>query len=297
MSTNLPPLKSLKYFEVTSRLLNLNRASDELNVTPSAISKQIRVLEEFLGELLFIRDPSGFKLTTAGEKLSGSISPIFNDLTHIFENYPINNYPSQSCRITTTSSIASQVLVPLIPVMEKKFPNTEFSILTTNRLIDFSKERVDIAIRYGNGNWQGVENRLLGGSKLLAVCSPQNKIMNTDDEDKKIMQVTKFIHKEATDEWEQWLSAAKFNNLKPEPSIFFEDFNVAIKAAVEGQGVCLLPEILIKRELETGALVKFSETSIFVEKAYHIIYPNNRDLSENHSRFINWLINEINDQK
>lgn len=152
----LPPLNAIRAFEVASRHLNLSRAAEELGVTQDAISKQVIALEEFIGIQLFVREPSGLQLTAEGGNLKEAIAPAFTTLSDAFARYSRRPPRSNTIRISTVASFASNFLVPRLAKFTERFPGCELEFLTSIRLVDLAREEFDIAVRYGPGDWDGV---------------------------------------------------------------------------------------------------------------------------------------------
>ena len=172
MTKPLPPLNAVRAFEAASRHLNLSRAAEELGVTQGAISKQVIALEDFIGVQLFLREPGGLQLTHEGGNLKEAIAPAFSTLAEAFSRYSRRSPRSSAIRISTVASFASQFLVPRLSRFKERFPNCELEFLTSIRLVDLSREEFDIAVRYGPGDWEGVQSEPLSGGTLTPVCSP-----------------------------------------------------------------------------------------------------------------------------
>src|SRR5579871_2921491 len=149
MNRALPPLNSIRAFEVAARHLNLTRAAEELGVTQGAISKQIISLEDYIGAQLFEREPGGLRLTNEGGSLKEAIQPAFIMLAEAFMRYSRRPPRSNVIRISTTSSLASQFLVPRLAEFRRAHPDVELEFMTTHRLVDLAREEFDLAVRYG----------------------------------------------------------------------------------------------------------------------------------------------------
>ena len=168
----LPPLNAIRAFEVASRHLNLSRAAEELGVTQGAISKQVIALEEFIGIQLFAREPSGLQLTAEGGNLKEAIAPAFTTLSDAFARYSRRPPGSNTIRISTVASFASNFLVPRLAKFTERLPGCELEFLTSIRLVDLAREEFDIAVRYGPGDWDGVVATPLSDGLLIPVCAP-----------------------------------------------------------------------------------------------------------------------------
>jgi len=244
-SRRLPPLNSVRAFEAAARHKSITRAADELLVTHGAVSKQVRVLENYLGVQLFERSSSGLALTAAGVELAASLSSIFLDLHRAFSAYTTPTKKEYTCRLSTVPSFAAQFLVPRLRAFQEDNPDISLQIHTTNRLVDLEREPVDLAVRYGAGHWPNVSVEPLGGGTLLAVCAPALAEVVDPDDPCAILTNTPLIHTHSTSEWSAWLDQAGLTHIDSQSGLILQDFNVAIKATIGGHGVCLLPRLLV----------------------------------------------------
>lgn len=289
----LPPLNSIRSFEAAARHRSISRAADELLVTHGAVSRQVKILEDYLGVRLFERVSSGLALTTAGVELAAVLSPIFVKFQRAFDGFAAPTRKKYTCRLTTVPSIASQLLVPRLRAFQDDNPDISLQILTTIRVVDLERESVDLAIRYGTGEWPNVSSEPLGGGALLAVCAPAF-VENLDPDDLcAILMNAPLIHTHTTSEWSAWLEMAGLTGIDAQSGLILQDFNVAIKAAVEAQGVCLLPRILIQAELATNALRPISNLELAINRQYFLV--SRPQASENGyiRQVMDWIRKEI----
>jgi len=293
MSRRLPPLNSLRAFEAVARSESISRAADELFVTHGAVSKQIKILENFLGEHLFERSSTGLVLTGAGVELAAELSPIFNDLRRTFSGYATPNGKKHTCRLSTVPSFASQFLVPRLRKFRDENPDINLQILTTPRLVDFEREEVDLAVRFGTGNWKDVVSDPIGGGHLIPTCAASILERFELDDPAAVLMGTPLIHRYSTAEWAAWLESAGLMHIDSQSGLVLQDTNVAIKATIEGHGACLLPRILILTELESGALRTLSSIELDIERQYFLVRPSNQEQHEYSKQVIQWLRKEI----
>jgi LysR family transcriptional regulator, glycine cleavage system transcriptional activator len=287
----LPPLNAVRAFEAASRHLNLSRAAEELGVTQGAISKQVIALEDFIGAQLFHREPGGLRLTNEGGSLKEAIAPAFSMLGEAFSRYSRRPPRSNVCRISTTASFASQFLVPRLNMFRQRFPEIELEFLTTIRLVDLSREEFDIAVRYGGGQYDGVVSTPLAEPVLLPVCTPEIRTRNKDDA-KSIVVKERRIQCSAYNEWRDYADLAKLDLAGAPPTIVIEEFQVALTAACHGQGVVLLPEILVRERVQRGELVVFSDVRVRTEYTFHLVHTPNFKRSTVVPEVIAWLKDE-----
>lgn len=284
----LPPLNAIRAFEAASRHLNLSRAAEELGVTQGAISKQVIALEDFIGVQLFIREPGGLRLTNEGGSLKEAIAPAFTTLSEAFSRYSRRSPRSNVVRISTTASFASQFIVPRLQIFRDKFPDIDLEFITTIRLVDLSREEFDIAVRYGPGQWDGVISTPVSEAVLLPVCTPQ-VLERGGGALFGLLTASRRIQCSAYNEWRDWAEIEKFDLTKVPPTMVIEEFQVALTAALAGQGLALLPEILVRDRIRLGELVTFSSARVKTEYNFFIVHTPNAPRRPVVPRVVEWI--------
>lgn len=270
----LPPLNSIRAFEVAARHLNLSRAAEELGVTPGAISKQVITLENFIGAQLFERHSDGLGLTLEGRELNESISPAFKLLGNAFKRFSRRPPRSNVFRLTTVASFASQVITPRLDAFQTHLPHVALEILTSDRLLDFDREEIDLSIRFGAGEWDGLVSSELVKGTLVPVCAPKVLERNAGDDPASIISSTRLIQTFSNNEWRKWEEVTGIALPQAESPFVMEHFLVAMQAVLAGQGVALLPEILIRDHLANGGIKQFSEPIDWHHTFYFAHPPN-----------------------
>jgi LysR family glycine cleavage system transcriptional activator len=294
MGKPLPPLNSVRAFEAAARHLNLSRAAEELGVTQGAISKQVISLEDFIGVQLFIREPGGLQLTSEGANLREAIEPAFTSLAEAFARYSRRPPRSNVVRISTVASFASQFLVPRLSAFAKALPGVDLEFVTSIRLVDLSREEFDLAVRYGPGNWEGVIAVPLGDGHLVPVCCPKiysNAGGNLDT----LLANNRRIQCSAYNEWRDFSEAAGVDMGKIQPTYMIEEFTVAITAAVLGEGLALLPDVLCQYRIRRGDLVRFSPVNLKNDYAFYLVHSPNATRRSVVSDVIRWLKTEADE--
>src|SRR5689334_5613091 len=261
MTKPLPPLNAIRAFEAASRHLNLSRAAEELGVTQGAISKQVIALEDYVGVQLFVREPGGLQLTSEGGMIKEAIRPAFTMLGEAFARYSRRPPRSNVVRISTVASFASQFLVPRLSAFKQAFPGVELEFITSIRLVDLSREEFDIAVRYGPGGWENVVSTPLAEGVLLPVCAPQ-VLERAGGDLKQLLADNRRIQSSAYNEWRNWAELAKVELAQVMPTFRIEEFTVAVTAVLLGEGLALLPDILVRDRIKRGELVMFSPVKV-----------------------------------
>ncbi|MEM7764782.1 MAG: LysR substrate-binding domain-containing protein [Pseudomonadota bacterium] len=264
MPTRLPPLNAVRVFEVCARHLNFTRAAEELAVSHSAVSKQIAALEDFVGEQLFDRSGGRITLTKEGRGLREVIAPAFEQLQRAFDEHRRERPDSKVLRVATVASFAAHALVPAYAALTAALPDFAIEVSTSDRPLDLAREAVDVAIRYGRGDWADLETRALVPGRLSAVVHPDRV---SDAATMPRLQTF------ALDEW-RYVNAA---SVPRGDVIRFEHFVVTIQAARAGIGVALLPSILVQALLAEGQLAQPPIPDIDWPETFHIaMHPTSR---------------------
>ncbi|MEM7613376.1 MAG: LysR substrate-binding domain-containing protein [Pseudomonadota bacterium] len=258
MQTRLPPLNAVRVFDACARHLNFTRAAEELSVSHSAVSKQIAVLEDFVGERLFDRSGGRVTLTEEGRRLRDVVSPAFSQLERAFIEHRRERPGSRVLRVATVASLAAHVLVPAYAALTSALPDLDLEIATSDRPLDLSREAVDLAIRFGRGSWPGLHATELAPGKLTAVVRP-----DLTSSYKSLPRLQTF----AADEWSH-----VDRDLRPTGAVIgFEHFVVAIEAARTGTGVGLLPNILVRQLLHSEQLVDLPIADVDWPDTFYVV--------------------------
>ncbi|MEO0974742.1 MAG: LysR family transcriptional regulator, partial [Pseudomonadota bacterium] len=180
MSRHLPPLGAVRVFEACARHLSFTRAAEELAVTHGAVSKQIATLEDFIGAQLFLRVPGGVELTDEGRSLRDAVTPALTQLETAFARLRRTRPGERRLRIATVASFAAAVLVPHWQRLTAALEGYELMLSTSDRPLNLLRESADLAIRYGTGDWAGVDANPLLPGRLLAVGPPDGEGLPVD---------------------------------------------------------------------------------------------------------------------
>src|SRR5215469_5788038 len=172
MNPRLPSLNGLRAFEAAARHLSFTRAASELNVTQTAISHQIKRLEEELGVRLFVRQNRALELTSEARDYLPGIRAAFNDL-RLATDRLLQKGNDNVLTVSTIASFAAKWLLPRLGTFQEANPGIDVHITTSSSLVDFTRDNVDAAIRYGRGQWPGVRSAWLMADEMFPVCSPQ----------------------------------------------------------------------------------------------------------------------------
>jgi LysR family glycine cleavage system transcriptional activator len=283
MKKKLPPLTELRAFEAAARHLSFKQAAAELGVTPTAVSHQIRLLEQYCGRALFRRRPRPLSLTQAGARLF----PVVRDGLDAFAAAlgAIRRHGDrQPLRVTTTNAFASRWLVPRLARWRKLRPDAPLDVIGTDRIVDLRAGDADVAVRYARtAPREGRAEQFLQDS-FWPICSP---LLLADGERLKTPADLKrhvLIHYywppsdlEAPT-WQRWLAVAQRKwrdvpNFKDMEHLSFREELHAIEAAIAGQGIGIFSDVLLAPELASGALVKAFGVSLPGYRSYVVHRP------------------------
>jgi len=294
MAERFPPLTAVRYFEAAARHLSFTKAAHELHVTHSAISHQIKALEEWLGVPLFRRLNRSLMLTEAGQAYA---RPVRESLEKLGEASRALRSREQTGTLTVSvmPSFAAKFLVPRLGAFRRAHPDIDVRISASERLVDFAREDVDIAVRSGRGNWPGLRVDWLVRENLFPVCSP--KLLSGPIPLKSpgdLLQHTLMHDSDWPDSmWQRWLGVAGVKADQRKPSLSFNYSNLMIQAAIDGLGVALAQEALVRDDLASGRLVKPFDIDMPSDYANYVVTPEAAAERPKVKAFREWLLAEI----
>src|SRR5215470_9537055 len=262
------PLHALPGFVAAARARNLSRAAAALHVTVSALSHQMRGLEELLGQRLFDRGPRGLSLTPAGERLFGQVAPHLDAISAAFS--PEAPRSPHALTLSVMPSVASSWLIPRLPAFTALHPEVELSLQSTADVVSFEREDVDVAIRFGPGGWPELHSHLLFEEFVLPVCSPELLRRYPQAERGDFTGVP--LLRDLNERWDAWF--ARFGGELPSRWVAaFDDTDALQRAAVEGMGVALGRLTMARPLLESGRLVPLTTHRLPDRYAHYLVYP------------------------
>jgi LysR family glycine cleavage system transcriptional activator len=291
MSHRLPSLNGLRAFEAAARHLSFTLAADELNVTQTAISHQIRRLEEELGIKLFIRQKRTLALTEQGRDYLPGIRAAFNDL-RLATDRLLHRDRDHVLTVSTLASFASKWLLPRLSAFQQANPHIDVRITTSTALVDFKSGDVDAAIRYGRGQWPGLRADWLTADHLFPVCSP--KLLMGDRPLRKPEDLARYtlLHTNAShdDDWRLWLTAAGLpNNISKQPALGFDLIFMTLQAAIDGLGVAVGRTTYVEGDLASGRLVMPFDIRLPADAGFYLVSPESSADTPNLRAFREWL--------
>jgi LysR family glycine cleavage system transcriptional activator len=291
MTRSFPPLHTLVAFEAAARHLSFTEAAEELFVTPGAISHQIKALEAYLGLKLFHRLPRALALTGEGQ----SYLIVVRDTLDRLSAATVKLQTMELQGILTVSvlpSFAARWLVPRLGGFRALYPDIDVRIAPTPELVDFARTDVDVGIRYGGGQYAGLQADRLFSEEVFPVCSPSLVAGPHPLHTPQDLRAHTLLHDEGHDGWRTWLLAAGVHELDPQRGPIFTDSSMLVQAAVSGQGVALGRRVLATADLQAGRLVRVFAQTLPTEFAYYVVCPKAAAARARIKAFREWILNE-----
>ncbi len=293
----LPPLNALRAFEAAARHKSFTAAARDLFVTHGAVSRQVQHIEEFLGRRLFERLPRGIALTEEGREYAVAVRRAFEQIGEASDAIRAREDEKQILTISTTPRFAVGWLVPRLHLFQRDYPQYGIRISSTTRLVNFERERIDVAIRYGRGNWPGLAITRLFDHEEVPVCSPallegSDALKSPEDLDR-----VRLLHDGSYQYWASWLKYAGISNVDPHEGWVIDDPNAIFEAAMQGQGVALANPRTIETELRDGKLVKPFDIVLATDVAAYAVCPEQTADDPKIRAAIDWLVAQAEAQE
>lgn len=286
---HLPLLNALKTFVVAGNHLNFTKAADELLVSPSAVSHQIRVLEEYLGLKLFVRKNRSLTLTQEGVQLHHDLQGPFDQISKAIQ-YAVKDRNQGALKIALRPFFSSSWLAQRLSLFWGKHPEIAIDLIHTIKVPDFYRDNIDLGIVWGKGDWPDVDVELLLEGNLTPICS--RKLLEEKGLVSTPLDLDRFtlIHDEDHSAWECWLKKAGVPlDTCMKNSHIIDDTNVRVQAILNGQGVMLGCPTLLAPEIESGELVRLFDLSLD-SYSYYLVTPKGMATSRAVKTFVDWII-------
>ncbi len=293
----LPSLNALKVFWAAARHGSFVKAASELHVTASAVSLQIRQLEDELGLKLFDRTPKGLALTTAGSRILPDVNAAFERLRATFSTRG-EGEEGTVLTVSAAPSFAAKWLLPRLTRFLSAHPDIEVSIKAKVELADFERD-ADLGIRYGGGGYADLETELLMREMVFPVCSPSLLAGRERAPTAAFLNGVNLLHDDSADQnealpgWKMWLRAAAIDDVDWRKGPRFNQTVLAIEAAAAGLGVALAPAALVDGDLASGRLVRLAGAGLSEPFAYYLVYPAAKAERAAVQAFRAWLRSEL----
>lgn len=293
----LPPLHALEAFEVAARELSFRKAAEALHLTPSAVSHQIKGLEDFLGFALFRRMNRALELTEGGREYlrvtQGGLDSLREGSQQARQRYGRHT----TLKISAGPFIASEIIVPALPSFQQEYPHIDLNIETTLHPVDLRREDIDVALRFGSGHWPGAVAKHLLTVKAVPVCAPAlaEKLRLLTPRD---LGEISLIHSTPLPEgWKMWSDISGESLGKPKSDLWLDSYFAILRAAEQGVGLALGLVPMVNSWLRSGRVVMpWPELQAEIPQGYYLVHrPADEDRAEVQV-FCAWLLDLLNTQ-
>jgi LysR family transcriptional regulator, glycine cleavage system transcriptional activator len=271
MLRRLPVLNTLRAFEAAARHGSFTRAAEELCVTQGAVSHQVKALEDDLGIKLFSREHQRLAITQAGREYLVEVRDALDRIALATERL-VQRQRSGALTISTSPDFAAKWLVHRLGKFAESYPEIHLRLSATMHHVDFAREDVDIALRHGKGDWDGLHVERLCAEHLFPVCNPriaEGCSLATPSD------ILKFplLHLDTRKDWLMWLDRAGVIGADVSRGPIMNRASMLIDAAIDGQGIALARTVLAAWDLCHGRLVRPFDQSIPLSRSYWIVCP------------------------
>ncbi len=296
MPRNFPSLDLLEGFEAAARHLSFTKAGEELFLTQSAVSRQIKELEDQLGVPLFHRRHRALVLTEAGQQFYAATAQVLTTMRTATSRLKVQS-GRKPLSLTTTNSFAALWLVPRLAGFTRAHPGVDVRIMAETKVQDLERDGLDVAIRHGPASLAGPHAVRLFGERVFPVCSPKllKRIPLREPSDLKNHVLLQYDDPDGRHpwlHWKSWLEVAGVADLRPAGTLSFSGFEQIIPAAAAGHGVALGRSPLVKDLLASNELVAPFKTSADPARAYFIVTSKAAAGRPEVAGFIDWLKDE-----
>lgn len=292
MSARVPPLNPLYVFVCAAKHCSFTRAAEELRVSQSAVSRQVAVIEHFLGRRLFLRERPGLKLTPDGTRYLAQVAPAFQaildateELTETAEREPL--------QLQVYQTFMAKWLMRRLPEFQAQHPEMQIRVISSVIPVDFTRHRVDAAIQLGDGKWPGTEVTLLFGDSFEPVCNP--KLLERGPPVTQPLDLLRYplLHSRyRRRDWADWFASFGLSMPNETQPVVFPSSLLTYQAAVDGLGIAMGQPKMLTTELQNGSLVCPYPHAVQRNLGYYFVMPEAMGNRRRLRVFRDWLIAE-----
>jgi LysR family glycine cleavage system transcriptional activator len=292
VSWQLPSLAALRTFEAAARHLSFTKAAAELHLTQSAVSRQIRVMEDYLGLRLFERVKQRLLLTEAGRSYVTDVRTALDQMQAATFNLLAHQGKGGILNFGTPPAFGVKWLIPRLGAFSHAHPDILLNLVTRPKPFDFESEGLDAAIHYGADDWPGVISHRLIGEEIALICAPAYAGRRRLREPSDLGAHVLLQHARRPNAWREWLDAHQVHGVNASAGPRFEHMYMIMQAAAAGMGVALLPRLLVNDDVGAGRLMMPLEGSYLSREAYCLVYPEAKRHDPKVNAFRSWILRE-----
>jgi LysR family transcriptional regulator, glycine cleavage system transcriptional activator len=263
------PLTALRTFEAAARHGSFTRAAEELHVTQGAVSRQVQALEDRIGTTLFERNGRTIALSLEGRLLATAAT---DALERLGEAVSMLSRPSRRFTLSMLPSLAACWMAPRMQDFAAAHPELEPRLSASRHLVDFQREGIDAAIRYGPGGWPDVRAEQLATERIFPVCSPAYAA-GLDLRRPEDLKRATLLHTDVPGGWADWFAAAGCPEAFTDKGVYLDEDAALLRAAAEGEGMALGRSVLVAGDLASGRLIAPFDISIPATFSYWFVVP------------------------
>jgi len=283
------PLNPLRAFAIAAQHKTFTSAAAHMGISQVAVSRQISVLEGYLGVKLFERGARSVKLTEAGRAFSQEVVNLFNDLETVLDRQ-LSDDRSGSIQLRIYPTLAHYWLMPILRDFVALQPDCQVRLDTAVEPLDFRGTHLDVAVQLGNGMWREARSRKLFDEVIDVVCSPDYAARFDGFADPRSLRDAQIIHaKYRRNEWESWARDAKLE-LPSNAGNVFDSSLLAYSAAREGLGLAIGQVSILQNEIAAGKLIRPFSRPTTTGSSFYIVWPTSKSVSTRVKRFADWLL-------
>lgn len=284
-----PSLKAIKTFQIAAKHTSFAVAADELCITPSAVSHQIKTLETQLGLPLFSRSARALALTDAGARYLEQIDDLFMRLDSVTEQLRAR-FGRSSVRLHVPAYFASEMLLPRLSEFSKLHAGIDLRIDTSGGHGRAHLAEADISVVVGTGPWNGLVAHQLFAQTMVPACSPELLAEKPVNRYEDLNSHTLLVHEARRDDWDRWASAVGIKNLQPAQIVRIDSMSAATRAAEKKIGIALLPAELSRRKFSSGRLVRVFDEELVTQENYTLLVRTEDENRDDVRALCAWLI-------
>jgi DNA-binding transcriptional LysR family regulator len=287
----LPPLSALQGFIAAVDRGSFSLAAEDVGRTQGAVSRQVALLEDWLGLQLFERVGRSVQPTGDARDYAAAIRPALDDIRRATTR-AMERPPERELTIATLPSFGMRWLAPRLPGLAGSNPDIVVSFSARSQRFNFANERFDAAVHFGEPDWPAASRDLLFSEQMIPVVSPARLAEHNVSRPADLLRLPLLVLASRRSAWPAWFAAAGVADTVPAASTVFEHFMMLAQAAVSGAGAALIPSFLIEDELRSRALVRPFQINAPHSGSYYFVYPPDRLRSDAFRRFRAWLLKE-----
>lgn len=287
MKRKIPSLIALECFDMVMKTGQVTAAADSLNLTQSAVSRQIGKLEDFVRQPLFTRERKRLVPTPAGEQYARAVAPLLAQLEG--ETLKLMTWGADD-RVLTLGllpTFGSRWLIPRLGGFTSTHPDIQLNIVTGLTADDFAAANADVSVQYGGGTWEGMQAHKIVEEEIIAVTSPA-LLKGRSEVD--IAEYDRLLMTTRPTAWDEWLAGSGLSGTPPRGGTQFENFTMMIEAVRSGLGVAVLPLMYVADDLATSRLVAPFGEPVRSSSAYYLVYKDAFAGTAKVRAFRDWLI-------